>query len=149
MTLKQKIYNHYQFLLEEKIKTLQNMIADLAEDAQNDAKGSAGDKHETALSMMHLEQEKLNQKVKEALDQKNILDSIDISKVNEKVGLGSLVFTNSFTFFISQALPKINFEGKEIVALSPKSPLGIEMIGKKPQDEVSFNKINYKIISIE
>ncbi len=149
MTLKHKIYNHYQYLLDEKIKTLQNMIVDLAEDAQNDAKGSAGDKHETALSMMHLEQEKLNQKVKEALDQKNILDSIDISKVNEKVGLGSLVFTNSFTFFISQALPKINLESKEIIALSPKSPLGIEMIGKKLQDEVSFNKINYKIISIE
>lgn len=149
MTLKHKIYNHYQYLLDEKIKTLQNMIVDLAEDAQNDAKGSAGDKHETALSMMHLEQEKLNQKVKEALDQKNILDSIDISKANEKVGLGSLVFTNSFTFFISQALPKINLEDKEIIALSPKSPLGIEMIGKKLQDEVSFNKINYKIISIE
>lgn len=149
MTLKHKIYNHYQYLLDEKIKTLQNMIVDLAEDAQNDAKGSAGDKHETALSMMHLEQEKLNQKVKEALDQKNILDSIDISKANEKVGLGSLVFTNSFTFFISQALPKINLESKEIIALSPKSPLGIEMIGKKLQDEVSFNKINYKIISIE
>jgi len=25
------------------------MISDLAQDAQNDAKGSAGDKHETAL----------------------------------------------------------------------------------------------------
>ncbi|WP_445455063.1 hypothetical protein [Flavobacterium sp. HNIBRBA15423] len=149
MTLKHKIYNHYQYLLDEKIKTLQNMISDLAEDAQNDAKGSAGDKHETALSMMHLEQEKLNQKVKEALDQKNILDSIDISKANEKVGLGSLVFTNSFTFFISQALPKINLEDKEIIALSPKSPLGLKLLGKKSQDVVSFNKINYKIISIE
>lgn len=149
MTLKHKIYNHYQYLLDEKIKTLQNMISDLAEDAQNDAKGSAGDKHETALSMMHLEQEKLNQKVKETLDQKNILDSIDISKANEKVGLGSLVFTNSFTFFISQALPKINLEDKEIIALSPKSPLGLKLLGKKSQDVVSFNKINYKIVSIE
>ena len=48
-------------LLSEKINELRFMISDLAQDAQNDAKGSAGDKHETALSMMHLEQEKLNQ----------------------------------------------------------------------------------------
>lgn len=70
MNLKEKVYQHYLSLVLEKIKTLQDTIADLTLDAQNDAKGSAGDKHETALSMMHLEQEKLTQKVKEALDQK-------------------------------------------------------------------------------
>ena len=59
---------------------MQDTIADLTLDAQNDAKGSAGDKHETALSMMHLEQEKLNQKVKKTLEQKAILDNIDIAK---------------------------------------------------------------------
>jgi hypothetical protein len=38
----------------------------LTEDSKNDAKGSAGDKHETALSMMmHIEQEKLNYKLRE------------------------------------------------------------------------------------
>ena len=47
------------------------MISDLAQDAQNDAKGSAGDKHETALAMMHIEQEKLNQKLAEIVGQKN------------------------------------------------------------------------------
>jgi hypothetical protein len=33
------------------------MIAALTEDSKNDAKGSSRDKHETALSMMHIEQE--------------------------------------------------------------------------------------------
>ena len=80
MNLKEKVYQHYLSLVLEKIKTLQDTIADLTLDAQNDAKGSAGDKHETALSMMHLEQEKLNQKVKKTLEQKAILDNIDIAK---------------------------------------------------------------------
>lgn len=148
MTLKQKIYNQHLLLLEEKIKTFQKMIADLAQDAQNDAKGSAGDKHETALSMMHLEQEKLNQKVKEVLEQKNVLASIDFTKESVHVALGSVVFTNSFVFFISQALPKIIIDDKEIIALSPKSPLGIQMLGKKALEEFSFNKINYKILAV-
>jgi hypothetical protein len=42
----------------------------LQEDSKNDAKGSAGDKHETALSMMHIEQEKLNYKLREVVTQK-------------------------------------------------------------------------------
>ena len=100
MTLKQKTYNHYQNLVEEKIKTLRNMITDLAEDAQNDAKGSAGDKHETALAMMHLEQENLNHKLKEVLEQKTILEGIDTTTNHTKVSLGSLVFTNKYIFFI-------------------------------------------------
>lgn len=125
------------------------MIADLTFDAQNDAKGSAGDKHETALAMMHLEQEKLNQKLKEALEQKAILDSIDISKKNVVISLGSLVYTNSLTFFISQALPKIKIEENEIVALSPQSPLGRALMGKLPSDEIQFHTALYKIITIE
>ncbi len=67
MTIKQKIKQHHLLLLQDKIDVYQDMIAGLALDAQNDAKGSAGDKHETALSMMHLEQEKITQKLKEAM----------------------------------------------------------------------------------
>jgi len=149
MTLKEKAYQYYLSLVLEKIKTLQNTIADLTLDAQNDAKGSAGDKHETALSMMHLEQEKLNQKVKEALEQKAILDSIDIFKKNVVVSLGSLVYTNSLIFFISQALPKIKVEEKDIIALSPQSPLGRQLIGKKVNEAIQFNTTTYKILQIE
>ena len=56
MTFKQKILQHHLVLLQDKIDVYRDMIFGLADDAQNDAKSSAGDKHETALSMMHLEQ---------------------------------------------------------------------------------------------
>ena len=60
MTFKQKIKSHYQNLLSEKINELRLMISDLAQAAQNDAKGSAGYKHERAISMKQREQENLN-----------------------------------------------------------------------------------------
>ena len=125
------------------------MISDLAEDAQNDAKGSAGDKHETALSMMHIEQEKLNYKLKEVLEQKQILESIDIDKINKKIGIGSLIQTNTFLFFMSTALPKITIENIDVVALSPSSPLGKIMLGKEINEEFEFNGTKYKILSID
>ena len=125
------------------------MISDLAQDAQNDAKGSAGDKHETALSMMHLEQEKLNQKLAEIIGQKNSVDKIDADAIHAKVVLGSLVQTNEMLFYISAALPKIQLENKTIIAVSPQSPLGSQLIGKSLGDEVEINKNRFQIKSIE
>lgn len=148
MTLKQNIYNQYLQYINDRIQNYRDMILDLAEDAQNDAKGSAGDKHETALSMMHIEQEKLNYKLKEVLEQKQVLESIDVDKVNKKIGIGSLIQTNTFLFFMSTALPKITFEEIDIVALSPSSPLGKIMLGKETNEEFEFKGMKYKISSI-
>ena len=149
MTFKQKIKSHYQNQLSEKINELRFMISDLAQDAQNDAKGSAGDKHETALSMMHLEQEKLNQKLAEIIAQKNVVDKIDTDAIHSKVALGSLVQTNEMLFYISAALPKIQLENKTIIAVSPLSPLGSQLMGKSLGDEVEINKNRFQIKSIE
>ncbi|WP_297868192.1 hypothetical protein [uncultured Flavobacterium sp.] len=149
MTFKQKIKSHYQNLLSEKINDLRFMISDLAQDAQNDAKGSAGDKHETALSMMHLEQEKLNQKLAEIIEQKNVVDKIDADAIHTKVVLGSLVRTNDMLFYISAALPKIQLENKTIIAVSSQSPLGSQLMGKSLGDEVVINSNRFQIKSIE
>ena len=125
------------------------MISDLAQDAQNDAKGSAGDKHETALSMMHLEQEKLNQKLAEIIAQKNVVDKIDADAIHTKVALGSLVQTNEMLFYISAALSKIQLENKTIIAVSPQSPLGSQLLGKSVGDEIVINTNRFQIKAIE
>lgn len=149
MLLKPQILSQYKSIVQEKIETLQKMISDLAIDAQNDAKGSAGDKHETALAMMHLEQEKLTQKLKEVLEQKAVLDKIDISQIHNVVALGSLVKANETYFFVSAALPKINKESKDVFALSPYSPLGLKLMGNKVESEFQMNTTKYIIQSIE
>ena len=122
------------------------MIVALTEDSKNDAKGSAGDKHETALSMMHIEQEKLNTKLKEVLTQKAVLDKIDASIVAETIVLGSLVKANGIYLYLSLALPKISVDGVNIIALSPQSPLGNKLMG----NQVDFTfEINTTIYIIE
>lgn len=149
MTLKQQVLNRYKVLIQDRIDVFQDMISGLTIDAQNDAKGSAGDKHETALSMMHLEQEKLNHKLKEILDQKSILDKIDGTALHQKVALGSLVQANGMLLFISAALPKIIIDNKNIFALSPQSPLGSQLMGKSVGIEFDMNGKNYLIETVE
>ena len=148
MTFKQKIHHHYSRQVQDKIDVFRDMISALTEDSKNDAKGSAGDKHETALSMMHLEQEKLNYKLKEVLDQKAILDKIDATLTNTKIGLGSLVQANGIYLYLSLALPKITIDQVNIIALSPQSPLGEKLMGNKVGFTFAINATKYHIDSI-
>jgi transcription elongation GreA/GreB family factor len=146
--MKQEVLRYYKQLVQDRIDVFQDMISGLTIDAQNDAKGSAGDKHETALSMMHLEQEKLNYKLKEILEQKAILDKIDASSVHQKVALGSLVKANGMLLFVSTALPKINIDDKTIFALSPQSPLGSQLMGREVGFTADMNGKQYLIDSL-
>ena len=125
------------------------MISALTEDSKNDAKGSAGDKHETALSMMHIEQEKLNHKLSEVLAQKAILDKMNPLKVTETIAQGSLVKANGIYLYLSVALPKVAIEGVNVIALSPQSPLGSKLMGNPIGFTFEINGTHYTIESIE
>lgn len=149
MTLKQKINQHYLQLVQDRIDVFKDMIVALTEDSKNDAKGSAGDKHETALSMMHIEQEKLNHKLKEVLVQKAILEKIDSTTIAKTIIVGSLVKANGIYLYLSVALPKINVEGINVIALSPQSPLGNKLMGNEVGFSFEINGTKYVIESIE
>jgi len=148
MTFKQKIHQYYLQLVQDRMDVFRDMITALTEDSKNDAKGSAGDKHETALSMMHIEQEKLNTKLKEVLTQKAVLDKIDPSKVAETIIVGSLVKANGIYLYLSLALPKIAIDGVNVIALSPQSPLGNKLMGNKVGFGFEINGTRYVIEAI-
>ncbi|RZJ96115.1 MAG: hypothetical protein EOO46_25630, partial [Flavobacterium sp.] len=148
MTFKKKVVAHYHQQIQDKIDVFRDMISALTEDSKNDAKGSAGDKHETALSMMHIEQEKLNYKLQEFLESKAIFSNIDFSRISDKVIVGSLVQANENYFLISLALSKISIDGKTVFGISPQSPLAIKLLGNNEGHEFSINGTNYQIKQI-
>lgn len=149
MISKKQVLDQYQLLIQDKIDIFRDMISDLSIDAQNDAKGSAGDKHETALSMMHLEQEKLNFKLKEYYNQKAILDKIDPNAIHATISIGSLVKANNMLLFISAAFPKITIDNTTLIAVSPQSPLGSKLMGNTVGFSFSINSTHYTINHIE
>jgi len=145
MTFKQKTHQYYLQLVQDRIDVFKDMIVALTEDSKNDAKGSAGDKHETALSMMHIEQEKLNHKLKEVLAQKAILDKIDSTTIPKTIIVGSLVKANGIYLYLSAALPKIAVDGINVIALSPQSPLGNKLMGNVVGFTFEINTTSYTI----
>jgi hypothetical protein len=57
------------------------ILNELNDSAKNETKSTAGDKHETALAMLQIEQENTRNKLKEIKEQKLQLDRIDIKKI--------------------------------------------------------------------
>ena len=70
MTLKQKVYQHYLQFVNGKISLLQQVLADLKESGANETKSTVGDKHETALAMLQIEQANKLKQLAEVIAQK-------------------------------------------------------------------------------
>lgn len=120
-------------------------MANATESANNETKSSAGDKHETARAMMQLEQEKLSHQLKELQDQKSELKKIDISKHSSQIAKGTLIQSDKGFLFLSIGLGKISVADKTVFAISPQSPLGLKLLGKKENDIVEMNGVKYTI----
>jgi hypothetical protein len=148
MTFKQKVYEHYLQSINDKISILRNTLNDLKESSSNETKSTAGDKHETALAMLQIEQKNVSQQLKEALDQKILFEQINSTVIKQEVAKGSLLKTNKGYLFLSIALGKINVDGNTIIAISPRSPLGQKIMGLKVNDTAEINGIAYVIENI-
>ncbi len=149
MTFKEKIYQYYLQLITEKTRLLQKSLQDLTESAGNETKRTAGDKHETALAMLQIEQENISRQLKESFAQKSVLEKIDPTIHTEQIVRGSLVFTNKGLYYISLGLGKLNIENETVFAVSPEAQLGKLLLTKKAGDVFSFNNYDYKILQID
>lgn len=149
MTLKEKTYQACLALVQQKIDTLQRNLHDLSDSAGNETKRTAGDKHETALAMLQIEQENNSRQLKEVLQQKATLEKLDPHLETEMIVRGSLIHTNKGIYFISLGLGKLKVEDETVFAVSPDAPLGKLLLMKKAGDAFTFNDTDYKIITIE
>ncbi|QNA44458.1 hypothetical protein [Lacibacter sediminis] len=149
MTLKEKTYQTCVALVQQKINVLQKNLHDLSDSAGNETKRTAGDKHETALAMLQIEQENNSRQLKEVLQQKAVLEKLDPHLQTEMIVRGSLVHTNKGFFYISLGLGKLKVKDETVFAVSPEAPLGKLMLMKKAGEEFQFNNTSYEILSVE
>ncbi len=146
--MKEKIITACKNLLQQKISDLNAALNSVNEAANNETKSTAGDKHETAKAMMQLEQEKLSNQLTILNSQINDLQKIDVTKKHSVIGNGSLVTTNNGVLFISVGLGKINVDEKDVFAISFLSPLANLLAGKKQNDFVKLNRVDYKVSNV-
>lgn len=149
MSFKEEVYEAYSKLLEEKISAVQQVLQELYLSASNETKSTAGDKHETALAMLQLEQENKRNQLAKLQMQKATFAAINPSVKNNVISNGALVQTDTGYFLISVALGKILIKDKTIFALSISSPLGQKLAGHFPSDKIELNGWYYTILNVE
>jgi transcription elongation GreA/GreB family factor len=149
MVEKQLIHQLLKQELENRISSLKLILAQSFEAvASEDTKSSAGDKHETSVSMAQLEQEKLTRQINQLLELEQQFFKIKADTIHSKIQFGSLIETNNGFLYVSIGLGKVSNEKYDFYALGPEAPLVKLMIGKKTGDCVEFNGNKTEILQV-
>lgn len=132
-----------------RIAALKTILAgSFAAVASEDTKSSAGDKHETAVSMAQLEQEKLTHQINQLLVLQQQFQRIQVDTNHSKVQLGSLLLTDKGYFYVSIGLGKVEHGGYSFYALGMDAPLVRLLLGKQVGDKVFFNNSSTEILML-
>ncbi len=147
--LKAQIIDWLNIEIEKKIQLLNDAINAAKESRDNETKSSVGDKYETGRAMVQMELEKSQAQLAQTQSLKTSLSRIDPNSKFINVAFGSLVVTSQGTYFFSIAHGKIVLDREVIFCLSPVSPVGKLLAGKKAGDKVQFQGKEIKIIQID
>jgi hypothetical protein len=147
-TFKKELFHQILSELEIKAKDFKTAVANLRDGIANDSKSSMGDKYETSREMMQQEINHLEQQI--AINQQQMfhLKSFNLLTKSQQIVLGSLVQTNIGLFFISVSFGEIKISDQAVIVISPVSPLGRLLIGKKVNDEFEMNNQKLNISAV-
>jgi len=148
MISKEAVYGKCLQIARQKAELLQQNLAGLRDSAANETKSTAGDKHETALAMLQIEQANTGKQLEEAQELYRQLTKIDIQRPADSVITGSLVKTNHGYIFISVALGKIGIDEQTVFALSRYAPLGQKLFGLQVNGQGEVNGKKYIVEEI-
>ena len=147
---KEELYQALLAQLHERVGEMQQAWNELLESNQQEGKSSAGDKHETAGAMVHLEMEKLAKQLEEGRRQLAEVEKYHPDRIAEssQVQMGSLIQTTTECYYMISSWGKLTLNGETCFVLSGASPLGRLMMGKREGDEVERGGKEIKIIGV-
>jgi hypothetical protein len=146
--IKEKLFFHCENYLLKRKNLLEQRKNELQLALTSETKSSAGDKHETGRAMIHIEREKLgNQLLALQLEVQN-LRSIKNHYNTGIVSLGSVVLTDNRNYYIALAAESCDFEIHTYYCISPISPIGKLLLGKKAKEHIKFDSTISTIIEI-
>ena len=148
MIIKKELYDHCFKFVELRFASIQKTLNEIAESLTTETKSSAGDKHETGRAMLQLEREKTGNQLSEIQKTKETLLKIDTSSVNELVSLGSVVYTSQANYYIAISAGEIEINAIRYYAISPDTPIGKLILGKKTNDTINFRDQIFKITKV-
>ena len=123
-------------------------MASLRESVAGDTKSSMGDKYETAREMAQQEIEKTSRQMAMLQQWQGVFAQTQPNLTLTVVGIGALIETNKGIFYMAAPMGKIVIENTEIMVISPQSPAGKVMLGRKTEESFILNGTAFRIESV-
>ena len=137
--LKKELLSLCENFVKDRIQNAEDAMKNAQQSANSEERSTAGDKHDTARAMSHLEQEKSAKYLDEAVKLKRALSELLKAQTSQLVDFGSLVITNQGTYFIALSIGAIQLDGDDYFIVSPTSPIAIAFKGMGVNDTATFN----------
>jgi hypothetical protein len=147
--IKTELLQHCQKQVDNRYSKIKQTIADIEDSLLEESKSSSGDKHETGRAMLQIDRENAGKQLQEIEKIVPLLKKIDVNATSDYARLGSLVYTDRFTYFISLSIGTVSIGKTDYLCVALNSPVGLLLSGKKKQDEFNLNGTIYKITSVK
>ena len=146
--IKTAVYHHCESYLRQKAKGYLSQDQSLLESLDSEGKSSAGDKHETGRAMIQLEREKLAQQRERNYQDIKTLDALKNKTTTVHIAPGALVNTSLASYFLAVPADAFSHNDKKIYCISPQSPIGQLLLGKKAGESFSFRGNSIKVLEV-
>ena len=146
--IKSTLLKHCKDVVEKRFIKIKQTIADIEESLVEESKSSAGDKHETGRAMLQIDRENAGKQLQEIEKLQQLVRKIDINSKSDYARLGSLVYTNQGSYFISISIGSVIVGKSTYICVALNSPIGQLLSGKKKDDAFIFNEKEFKIKSV-
>jgi hypothetical protein len=146
---KKHLIERVKAVIEERLQELDRQFSELQQALLSDTKSSAGDKHETSRTMTQLEQEKLGKQLHELNHMRSTFLRINSTDQFDAIQMGNIILTSEGWYYLCVPLGKVTIDEQlTLFCLSPLSPLGNLLIGKKAGDKLTFNSREIEIQTV-
>lgn len=149
LEIKSGLFEHCQTQVNSRYDKINQTLASIMEALLEESKSSSGDKHETGRAMLHIDRENAGRQLMEVEKLLAIINKIDLKKYSDYVRLGSLVYTDKFTYFISLSIGIVKIDKTDYVCVALNSPVGILLSGKATGEKFILNDVEQKIIGVK
>lgn len=146
--LKEALLEAVKRLIEQRMLNSWEAMQAAQAASNQEEKSSAGDKYETARAMGQLDRDMHGRQYEQARQERQLLERLN-SNPADLVGLGALVSTEaSGTFYLAVSIGKVSVEGTDVMVISPQSPLGQVLIGKRTNESFTFRGKTDRILAV-
>ncbi|MBD0402176.1 3-oxoacyl-ACP synthase [Flammeovirga sp. EKP202] len=135
---KKALKAHCKSLIVGKVKSLEEAMESAQQSANAETRSTAGDKHDTARAMMHLEKEKMGTQLSQNLQLLKVIEEINDTK-SDTIKPGSFIKTDKGLYYLLISIGQVKFEKDNVFVISAQSPIGKIFIGKSTNEKVKFN----------